>query len=86
MSPETREVLNSVADGIYGNLVARIAEARKKTPEEVRAIIDRGPFTASQALAEGLVDKLSYEDAAWSELQGRLRNMARRRKWPSALT
>ncbi len=72
MSAETREVLNSVADGVYGNLVARIAEARKKSPEEVRAMIDRGPFTASQALAAGLVDDLRYEDQVWSELQGRL--------------
>ena len=46
MSPETREVVSSIVDTIYGNLVARIAEARKKSPEEVRAIVDRGPFTA----------------------------------------
>ena len=30
MSPETREVINSVLDGLYGNMVARIAAARKK--------------------------------------------------------
>lgn len=72
MSPETRDVLNSVVDGVYGNLVARIAAARKKSPEEVRAIIDRGPFTASQALQGGLVDRLRFEDQMWGELQERL--------------
>ena len=72
MSPETREVLNSVVDGVYGNLVARIASARRKPPEEVRAIIDRGPFTAAQALQAGLVDELRFEDQMWGELQGRL--------------
>src|SRR5690349_4426247 len=55
MSPETREVITSIVDDLYGNLVGRIAAARKKSPEEVRAIIDRGPFTASQALQAGLV-------------------------------
>src|ERR1035438_4293048 len=66
MSPETREVLNSVLDDLYGNLVARIAAARKKTPEEVRDIIDRGPFTATQALQAGLVDELRFEDEVWT--------------------
>ena len=68
MSPETREVLNSVVDDLYGNLVARIAAARKKSPEEVRAIIDSGPFTATQALKAGLVDELRFEDEVWTAI------------------
>jgi protease-4 len=72
MSPETREVLNSVVDDLYGNLVARIAEARKKSPEEVRDIIDRGPFTAAQALQAGLVDELRFEDEVWTAMSSRL--------------
>ena len=74
MSPETREVINSVLDGLYGNLVARIAAARKKSPEQVRAIIDQGPFTASQALQAGLVDALRFEDQMWGELKDRLQS------------
>ncbi len=74
MSPETREVINSVVDGLYGNLVQRIAEARKKTPEETRAIIDQGPFTASRALAAGLVDELRFEDQMWGELKAQLKS------------
>src|ERR1051326_4620636 len=69
MSPETREVLNSVLDDLYGNLVGKIAAARKKSPQEVQAIIDRGPFTASQALQAGLVDELRFEDQVWGELK-----------------
>ena len=49
MSPETREVMTSVVDDLYGNLVTRIAAGRRKTPEQVRAIIDQGPFTATGA-------------------------------------
>lgn len=73
MSPETQEVINSVVDGIWGNIVARIAEVRKKSPEEVKAIIDQGPFTATQALKAGLVDELRFEDQMWGELKTRLK-------------
>jgi protease-4 len=72
MSPETREVISSVVDGLYGNLVDRIAAARRRTPEEVRAIIDRGPFTARQALKAGLVDRLGFEDQMWADLKDKL--------------
>jgi protease IV len=72
MSPETREVMSSVVDDLYGNMVARIADGRRKSPEEVRAIIDQGPFTASQALKAGLVDALRFEDQMWGELKDRL--------------
>jgi protease-4 len=72
MSPETREVMTSVVDDLYGNMVARIADGRKKSPEEVRAIVDQGPFTAAQALKAGLVDELRFEDQMWGELTDRL--------------
>jgi protease-4 len=62
MTPETREVLNDILDHYYGNLVDTIAEGRKKKPEEVRAIIDRGPFMGQEAKANGLVDVLGYYD------------------------
>jgi protease-4 len=73
MSPETREVMTSVVDDLYGNLVARIATGRKKSPEEVRAIIDQGPFTAQQALKAGLVDELAFEDQMWGGIKDRLK-------------
>jgi protease IV len=69
MSPETREVMTSVVDDLYGNLVARIAQARKKTPDAVSALIDQGPFLANAALQDGLVDQLRYEDQMFSDLQ-----------------
>jgi protease-4 len=72
MSPETREVTRSLVDNLYANLMNRIAAARKKTPEQVRAIIDQGPFTAPQALTAGLVDELRYEDQMWGELRDKL--------------
>jgi protease-4 len=73
MSAETRDVMNLLVDSLYGNVVEKIAAGRKKTPEEVRSIIDQGPFTATQAQKAGLVDALKYEDEMWGELKDRLK-------------
>ena len=73
MSPETREVMTTLVNDLYDNLVDGIATGRKKPPEEVRAIIDQGPFTAPQALKAGLVDELRFEDQMWGELKDRLK-------------
>jgi protease-4 len=74
MSAETREVMTPLVDDLYGNLVARIAAGRKKTPDQVSAIIDQGPFTAPQALKAGLVDSLQFEDEMWGDIKDRLKS------------
>ena len=72
MTPETREVLNDVLDQYYGNLIDTIAEGRKKPPEEVRSLIDQGPFMGQQAQSNGLVDALGYENDVARYLEGKL--------------
>src|SRR6185312_7515944 len=69
MSPETKEVMNSLADGLYGDLLSTIAKGRNKDVEAVRALIDQGPFLAKQAKADGLVDELRYEDQVFGEMK-----------------
>jgi len=69
MSADSREVMNSLVDGLYGDLVEGIAQGRKMTPDAVRALIDNGPFLASDALHGGLVDELGYEDQMFAALQ-----------------
>lgn len=69
MSPETSEVMNSLVNDYYGDLVQSIAKGRGKSPDTIRAVIDDGPFLSSQALAKGLVDELRYEDQAFGELK-----------------
>ncbi|MEX2260663.1 MAG: signal peptide peptidase SppA [Bryobacteraceae bacterium] len=73
MTAETREVLDSVLDDLYAHLIGTIASSRKKTPEEVRALLDEGPFLSNQALPAGLVDALLYEDQVFGELKKRLK-------------
>ncbi len=72
MSPETREVLNSILDDLYAHLISTVAEGRRKDTNEIRAAIDEGPFLPEDALKKGLVDALVYEDQLYKELEKRL--------------
>ena len=69
MSPETREVLGQVLDQVYGDFCSTAGQSRKKTADDFKALIDMGPFLASQAKATGLVDELGYEDQVYSDLK-----------------
>jgi protease-4 len=61
-TPAHREMSESLNRDMYDQLVRGIAESRRMTEAEVRALIDRGPFTPRAALAAGLVDDLAYFD------------------------
>jgi protease-4 len=62
MSDAFREVTNSILDGIFEQFLADTGQSRGKTVEEMKAIVDQGPFISQQALDAGLVDGLLYED------------------------
>lgn len=62
MTPEHREMTESLNHDMYSQLVNGIATSRKKTVEEVRSLLDQGPFVPEEALRAGLVDDLAYED------------------------
>jgi len=61
-TPAHREMSESLTRDMYEQLVRAIAESRKKKVEDVRALIDEGPFLAAAAQRNGLVDGLAYED------------------------
>jgi protease-4 len=56
------EMSRSLNRDWYDELVKTIAAARKKSVEEVRKIIDDGPFLPDAALRAGLIDQVAYED------------------------
>lgn len=68
-TPAHKEMMNSLMDSIFNTFVNKIAEGRKKSIDEIKSLIDRGPFTAPEALKEGLVDKLLYEDEVLKEVK-----------------
>ncbi len=72
MTPESREALDLLLDGLYGHLADTIGGARKKTPADVKKILDDGPFLADQAMAAGLVDALSFEDQFFDEVKKKI--------------
>lgn len=61
-SPSAAEAENTLLDPLYERLVAAVSSARKKTAEQVRQLIDAGPYTARGALAAGLVDGVVHYD------------------------
>ena len=61
-TPPHREMTESLTRDMYEQLVRAIAESRNKKVEDVRALIDEGPFLARDAQRLGLVDTLAYED------------------------
>src|ERR671917_1072093 len=61
-SEESREQAERLLNRRYEELVGAIAQARRISPEEARARIDRGPYGAPEALARGLLDGVCYED------------------------
>jgi protease-4 len=61
-TPEHREMLESLNRDTYDQMVRGIAESRKKSEQEIRALLNQGPFVPDEALRVGLVDDLAYED------------------------
>ncbi|MGI8789146.1 MAG: signal peptide peptidase SppA [Pyrinomonadaceae bacterium] len=71
-SPESREVVNAILDDYYGRVIGAIADARKKSPEDVKAIIDNAPYNAIQAQQQNLIDGAKYRDEVYQDLKNRL--------------
>ena len=57
-----REMTESLTRDMYEQLVRAIADGRRKKVEDVRVLLDEGPFLARDAQRVGLVDGLAYED------------------------
>jgi protease-4 len=72
MTKEHHDVVDSILDDLFNRFVNTIAETRKKSPEDVRALIDNAPLSAKEALDAGLIDGTSYRDEVENELKKRL--------------
>lgn len=64
MTPEERAIFQSVVDDLQARFVRLIVQSRRLPEERVRAAADGRIYTADQALALGLIDRIGYlEDA-----------------------
>ena len=72
MSDESREVIESILDEVYGQFLETVAPSRDMTSGALREVVDNGPFISKKALEAGLVDKLGYEDEFYDALKEKL--------------
>jgi protease-4 len=68
MTTPHREMLESLLDSLYAEVVAGIARGRDLAPDQVSDLLDSVPLTAEQARDAHLLDAVCYED----ELPARL--------------
>ena len=68
-TPSHREMAESLNRDLYEQLVQGLAEARQKTPDEIRGLIDHGPFLPEDAVRAGLIDDVAYEDELDDKVQ-----------------
>jgi len=62
MTAPHREMLESLLDSLYTEVVGAIAQGRGLEPGQVRELLDASPLTTHQALEAGLLDAVCYED------------------------
>jgi len=71
MTAPHREEVEALLGSVAGQVVRGIAQARKLAEAEVRAVIDRGPLLATEAVEAKLVDRLGYRDEVMAHARAR---------------
>jgi protease-4 len=64
-----REAVTRVMESQFGQIVTGISAARKLTEEQVRSLVNTGPFLGQQALEAKLIDGLAYRDGAYETIK-----------------
>jgi len=68
-TPPHREATQHLVDAEFTQVVRGVATARGLTEDGVRAIVDRAPLSAQEALDAKLVDGLAYRDEVLAKLE-----------------
>ena len=72
MGEGQREVINALLDEYFTRFTAAIAESRKKSVDDVKALVDGAPYNANQAKSLGLIDDALYRDQVDNDLKAKL--------------
>jgi len=62
MSPEAREMFNSILDNFFEHILDKISESRKLSKDKLKELIDNSPYTPEEGLKAGLIDDICYEE------------------------
>lgn len=69
-SPAARQETQQLLNNVWGDFKTTIATSRQVTPDAIQKIADeRGVLTASQSVADKLVDRVEYPDRVVADLQ-----------------
>ncbi|MCY4387889.1 MAG: signal peptide peptidase SppA [Desulfurellaceae bacterium] len=73
LSEPHREMMNSLLDDLYDQIVEGVSATRNTDTATVRELIDQGLFLPHEAQEVGLIDHIGYEDDIphWLESRGR---------------
>ena len=62
MSYSFKEEIDAILDDYQNFYIDGISEGRNLSKDDTKALQDKGPFTASEALKSKLIDKIAYEN------------------------
>ena len=69
MTEAHRQYINELLNDLFDRYINTIAQARHKTPDEVRTLIDNAPYSAAKAKEAGLIDEMLYRDDVEKEFK-----------------
>lgn len=72
MGEGQREVTNALLDEYFSRFTSAIAQSRKKSVDDVKALVDNAPYNAVKAKELGLVDDAFYPEQVEADLRSRL--------------
>ncbi len=64
-----REAMEKIMNSLYGQMVRAIGEFRGLQEDEVKNLVENGPFIATEALENNLIDGLAYRDEVYDRLR-----------------
>src|SRR5262245_1086867 len=68
-TPAHREATEKLVTSWFSQLTRGIAEGRRMPEDQVRSLVDKGPFLGKEAVDAGLVDGLAYRDEVYANLK-----------------
>jgi len=72
MSEPHRIMLDSIIEDLYKQFIENISIGRGLESNNIKNLIDAGPFTAQEAFQRGLIDNLGYKDDLEGNIQEKL--------------
>ena len=69
---EERLLIQEIIDEYYERFVGIVANSRKMTVDKTREIADGRIYTATQAIANGLIDRIAYRPEVFADIRSEL--------------